>query len=136
MGMQRRIMNGIAIGFAVIVVVALGVSAVGAFTGDDGATATGPVETGRITIDIKGLAFAKGTRTVAVGTTVVWKNLDGTVHTVTGKNGATFDSRELATGDTFSHTFSDRGTFDYLCTIHPFMKGRITVVLPYGLEPK
>ena len=127
MGMSRRIMNGIAIGFVVVVVGALGVSAVGAFTGGDGSTATGPVETGPITISVKGLAFANGTRTVAVGTTVTWKNLDGTAHTVTAKDGTTFNSRTLAPGKTFSHTFSKRGAFDYSCTIHPFMRGTVIV---------
>jgi plastocyanin len=50
--------------------------------------------------------------------------------------GARRNSRAVDTRGTFSHTFSTRGSFDYLCTIHPFMKGTITVVLPYGLEPK
>ena len=134
--MQQRVMNGIALVFVLVVVVALGVSAVGAFTGGGGTTATGPVETGTASISVKGLAFAKGTRTVAVGATVTWKNLDSTAHTVTAKDGTTFNSHTLAPGKTFSHTFSKRGAFDYSCTIHPFMKGRITVVLPYGLEPK
>jgi plastocyanin len=129
-------MNGLALGFVILVVAALGVSAVGAFTGGGSSEAGGPVETGTVTISVKGLAFAKGTRTVAVGSTVVWKNLDGTAHTVTAKDGKSFASRNIDAGGTFSHTFSTRGTFDYLCTIHPFMKGTITVVLPYGLEPK
>jgi len=134
--MQRRILNGIAVVFVVAVVIVLGVSAVGAFTGGDGSTATGPVETGTITIAMKGLAFSKGTRTVAVGSTVVWRNLDDTAHTVTAKDGKAFASPTVAQGRTYSHTFSARGTFDYYCTIHPFMKGTIRVVLPYGLEPR
>jgi plastocyanin len=136
MGVRRRLVNGLALVFVAVVVAALAVSAVGAFTGDGAATAQGPVETGTVTVDVKGLAFAKGTRTVAVGTTVVWRNLDDTTHTVTAKDGKSFDSRAVDTRGTFSHTFSRRGSFDYLCTIHPFMKGTITVVLPYGLEPK
>src|SRR5690349_13269463 len=70
-GMQRRVLNGIAAVFVVAVVVAIAVSAVGAFTGG-GTRATGPVETGVVRVSIKGLAFSRGTRTVAVGTTVVW----------------------------------------------------------------
>jgi plastocyanin len=134
--MERRVLNGIAVVFLAVVAIAIAVSAAGAFGGGSGSSAPGRVETGVVPISIKGLAFVDGTRTVAVGTTVTWKNRDGTAHTVTARDGRSFDSRQIATGGSFSHTFSKRGTFAYLCTIHPFMKGTIRVVLPYGLEPK
>jgi plastocyanin len=68
---------------------------------------------------------------IPVGTTVTWKNLDSTLHTVTsgsaesGKSGTIFDSSYLTGGKTFQHTFSSAGTFDYYCTLHPFMKAQI-----------
>lgn len=70
---------------------------------------------------------------VPVGATVTWKNLDSTLHTVTsgsaesGKSGTTFDSSYLTGGKTFQHTFSSAGTFDYYCTLHPYMKGQVVV---------
>lgn len=70
---------------------------------------------------------------VPVGTTVTWKNLDSTLHTVTsgsaesGKSGTIFDSSYLTGGKTFQHLFSNAGTFDYFCTLHPYMKGQIVV---------
>jgi plastocyanin len=70
---------------------------------------------------------------VPVGATVTWKNLDSTLHTVTsgstesGKSGTIFDSSYLTGGKTFQHTFSIAGTFDYYCTLHPYMKGQIVV---------
>jgi plastocyanin len=70
---------------------------------------------------------------VPVGTTVTWKNLDSTLHTVTsgsaesGKSGTIFDSSYLTGGKTFQHTFSSAGTFDYFCTLHPYMKGQVVV---------
>jgi nitrite reductase (NO-forming) len=73
------------------------------------------------------------TLTVPVGTTVTWKNTDSTLHTVTsgsaetGVSGTEFDSSYLAGGKTFQHTFSSAGTFDYYCTLHPFMKGQVVV---------
>ena len=111
-------------------------AAVGGFDGGDPAATGRRVDTGVVGISIKGLAFTKGTRTVAVGTSVTWKNLDDTTHTVTAMDGKAFDSHNLRPGETFTHTFSTRGTFEYLCTLHPFMRGTITVVLPYGLDPK
>ena len=70
---------------------------------------------------------------VPVGATVTWKNLDSTLHTVTsgsaesGKPGTIFDSSYLTGGKTFQHTFSSEGTFDYFCTLHPYMKGQVIV---------
>ncbi|MGE5684187.1 MAG: plastocyanin/azurin family copper-binding protein, partial [Nitrososphaerota archaeon] len=73
------------------------------------------------------------TLTVPTGTTVTWKNSDSTLHTVTsgsaesGVSGTEFDSSYMAAGKTFQHTFSSAGTFDYYCTLHPFMKGQVVV---------
>ena len=70
---------------------------------------------------------------VPVGATVTWKNLDSTLHTVTsgsaesGKAGTIFDSSYLTGGKTFQHSFSSAGTFDYFCTLHPYMKGQVIV---------
>ena len=77
--------------------------------------------------------FEPLTLNVPVGTTVTWKNSDSTLHTVTsgstesGTSGTIFDSSYVAAGKTFQHTFSGAGTFDYYCTLHPFMKGKIIV---------
>jgi plastocyanin len=77
--------------------------------------------------------YEPATLTVRAGTTVTWKNLDSTLHTVTsgsaetGVSGTEFDSSYLAGGKTFQHTFSSAGTFDYYCTLHPFMKGQVVV---------
>lgn len=70
---------------------------------------------------------------VPIGSTVTWKNSDSTLHTVTsgsaesGVSGTEFDSSYLTTGKTFEHTFTKAGTFDYYCTLHPFMKGQVLV---------
>ena len=77
--------------------------------------------------------FDPPTLKVAKGTTVTWKNGDSTLHTVTSgtaegnESGTTFDSSYLAGGKTFQWTFSTPGTFDYYCTLHPYMKGQIVV---------
>jgi hypothetical protein len=42
-------------------------------------------------------------------------------------NGA-FDSGDLEEGESYSLTFTTPGTYDYLCTPHPNMTGRIVVV--------
>jgi len=72
---------------------------------------------------------------VSKGSTVLWSNEDTTLHTVTSGNpetgltesGTEFDSIYMAAGKTFEHTFDKAGTFDYYCTLHPFMKGQVIV---------
>lgn len=129
----QRISNLLSSLFVLVVVAALGIHAYGSFTGTGAkaATGSGAIEKGTIGIHIKGLAFPDGNRIVAVGTTVVWTNFDGAVHTVTATD-KTFSSGNMAKGKTFSHMFTKVGTHDYACTIHPFMRASITVVQPYG----
>ena len=80
-----------------------------------------------------GKFFVPATMTVSTGTTVTWTNGDSTLHTVTsggaesGNSGNEFDSSYLAAGKTFQHQFGTAGTFDYYCTLHPWMKGNVVV---------
>ncbi|HEX9320001.1 MAG TPA: plastocyanin/azurin family copper-binding protein [Nitrososphaeraceae archaeon] len=80
-----------------------------------------------------GKNFVPDTLPVSKGSTVTWTNQDTTLHTVTsgtpegGNSGTEFDSSYIAAGKTFQHTFNTAGTFDYYCTLHPFMKGKVAV---------
>lgn len=77
-----------------------------------------------VNVEIKGFAFNPSSLTVPKGTTVVWTQSDDMPHTVTGDG---FDSGTLSKGQTFSHVFDKEGTFEYHCSIHPSMKGEVTV---------
>lgn len=54
-------------------------------------------------------------------------------HTVTsgsaegGVSGTLFDSSYMEGGGTFEWTFSNAGTYEYYCTLHPFMKGKVVI---------
>ncbi len=69
---------------------------------------------------------------ISVGTTILWENVDNMMHTATsgspdsGADGA-FDSDILSAGDTFEFTFTDAGTYDYYCILHPWMIGTVNV---------
>jgi plastocyanin len=78
------------------------------------------------TVNIDNFAFAPATLTVTAGTTVTWKNGDDSPHRIGDKNGM-FKSAALDTDDTFSHTFAAPGEYAYICTIHPYMVGKIVV---------
>jgi len=77
-------------------------------------------------VAIKDFAFNPASLTATAGSTVTWTNSDSTAHTVTADDGS-FDSKQIAAGQTFNQTFSKAGTFAYHCTIHSTMKGTITV---------
>jgi plastocyanin len=77
-------------------------------------------------ISIKNFMFSPMTLTVAPGTTVTWKNLDGEPHLAVSLDGV-FRSQALDQNDSFSFKFDKPGTYKYICTIHPQMKGTIVV---------
>ncbi|MGV9299999.1 cupredoxin domain-containing protein [Amycolatopsis sp. NPDC003676] len=79
-------------------------------------------------VAIKDFAFAPAATTVKKGTTVTWTNQDQDAHTVTSQgSGGPLRSPTLQTGQSYQYTFSTPGTFEYLCTIHPFMTATVTV---------
>ncbi len=75
-------------------------------------------------VKIKDFAFMPPLVQINKGDTVRWTNLDEVRHTATGDD---FDSGLLAKGQTWEYTFTDVGSFDYLCTPHPRMKGQVVV---------
>jgi plastocyanin len=87
----------------------------------DEVTATGPAA-----VAIVDVSFQPASIDVAAGTTVTWTNDDGFGHTVTATDGA-FNSGVLDGGASFSQIFSEPGTFEYFCAIHPSMTGTVTV---------
>ncbi len=96
-----------------------------------GPTSTPTPTTLTANISISGFSFQPQTVNVSAGTTVTWTNMDATAHTVTSNTGL-FDSGPLSQGQTFSRTFSDAGSYDYFCSFHPFMTGRVVVTAPTG----
>jgi plastocyanin len=71
-------------------------------------------------------AFNPTVITVSTGTTVVWRNEDLAPHTVTSTDGE-FDSGIFDPGSSFTFTFNEPGSFDYVCQLHPQMQGSVTV---------
>jgi len=66
---------------------------------------------------------------VGVNNTITWTNRDTVPHTVSSKDGL-FDSGIIESGASWTFTFSNPGTFDYYCMLHPWMKGRVIVLMP------
>ncbi|WP_253788760.1 cupredoxin domain-containing protein [Nocardia amikacinitolerans] len=92
------------------------------------AAPTGERKAASITVDVDDMKFSPENVTVGVGDTVRWKFSDKAPHSVQGIgdkamgiNSPIFDNGE------WSYTFTQPGTYRYLCTLHPEMRGTVTV---------
>ena len=74
--------------------------------------------------------------TIKKGSSVHWFNVDLEGHNVTTDTGKNKEnnsisdidlSRDVDTLGIISYEFSEEGEFHYYCSLHPYMKGRITV---------
>jgi plastocyanin len=92
-----------------------------------GAPAAGPsAPVAGTAVDIDNFAFAPATLTVHAGSTVTWTNKDEEPHTVVANDGS-FHSPGMGSQATFSYTFAKPGTFEYVCSIHPYMHATVVV---------
>jgi plastocyanin len=91
------------------------------------AAGTMPARAGGTLVEIVDFAFEPAELTIEAGATVTWTNLDVVEHTATATDGS-WDTGLLEQGESGSITFTTPGTYDYLCTPHPSMTGRIVVV--------
>jgi nitrite reductase (NO-forming) len=64
---------------------------------------------------------------VQVGDTVTWTNQDATPHTVDSSGGSPLSSGYIMKDQSFQHAFTETGTYEYYCALHPWMSGSITV---------
>jgi plastocyanin len=77
-------------------------------------------------VEIRNFAFSPNALTINAGTVVTWKNLDGEPHTVVNDQGL-FRSDALDQNDTFTYKFDKAGTYRFICSIHPTMRGTVVV---------
>jgi plastocyanin len=80
-------------------------------------------------VKIVDFKFDPAVITVTAGTRVTWTQVGPTVHnTVSKANPVLWESDLMETpGTTFSYVFDTAGTYDYWCTIHPEMLGKVVV---------
>jgi amicyanin len=77
-------------------------------------------------VHIDNFSFTPAEITVAPGATLTWVNGDDIPHTVVATNKA-FRSKVMDTEQQFSFTFKEPGTYEYFCSLHPHMKGKVIV---------
>jgi len=86
-----------------------------------------PASSGAHEVVVDNFSFSPTTASVAVGTTVTWTNHDDVPHNIVSTT-RRFKSPVLDTDERFSHAFDAPGTYEYYCSLHPRMTGRVEVV--------
>ena len=102
----------------------------GAACGDggekQGGTSTSPPGDG--SIQIVNFQFTPSNSTVKPGAKVTWTNGDTAIHSIKDTSPlATPVSPDLAKDATFSITYGQPGSYSYICGIHQYMSGTVTV---------
>jgi plastocyanin len=77
-------------------------------------------------VSIDNFSFTPMDMTIPAGSQVTWINKDDVPHTVVSVDHQ-FKSRALDTDEKFSFTFQNPGTYEYFCSVHPKMTGKIVV---------
>ena len=91
-----------------------------------------PPLTNATQVDIEEASLSKPIVTITAGAAVRWTNLGYDYHVVTSDTGL-FESHALKDAETepinasFSYTFTEPGTFNYHCSVHPEMTGIVIV---------
>jgi plastocyanin len=78
------------------------------------------------TVVIEGMQFSPPTLEVHASDTVVWVNKDIVPHNVTAMDHQ-FASKQMAPNTSWTFKAVKKGTFPYICTLHPTMKGSLVV---------
>ena len=86
-----------------------------------------PQDKAEVAVKIDNFMFAPNAVTVPVGSMVRWTNRDDIPHNVMSDDKTTFKSKTLQPDEQFTYTFDKPGAYNYLCSIHPTMTGKIVV---------
>lgn len=90
-----------------------------------------PAFTATVNVAITRSGFAPATARIVAGDTVTWTNNDTVSRSVVSNSGR-FSSGILAPGESFSHTFTQRGTFGYRDGTRTRIRGTVIARLPAG----
>ncbi len=79
-----------------------------------------------VKVDISKMKYVPGTIEIEPGNVVVWTNHDAVPHNVyIGDPEVVGDM--LRAGQSMAIKFNAPGDYSYICTPHPYMKGKVTV---------
>jgi plastocyanin len=109
---------------AAVIVLAFTIGLAACRSSGSGKSASAPAVVGATEVRARDLQFQPQAIQVKPGTTVTWSFEDGAVaHDVKGDG---FSSPTMKRG-TFTHRFERTGSFEFHCTLHANMAGRVVV---------
>jgi len=85
-----------------------------------------PAENKPVKISIINFQFTPAEVTIAPGESVTWVNDDGAPHGLEYNDGSSGKDL-LLPGQSYNRRFDQPGTYDYNCSVHPYMTGRVIV---------
>ena len=90
-----------------------------------------PIKVSRPGCDVEDICYIPSTIVVEKGKSITWVNEDSSFHSVTsgfyGEPTGLFDSGYLDPYQSYTLSFDEFGTYDYFCTLHPWMKAQVIV---------
>jgi plastocyanin len=90
-----------------------------------------PTKVSRPGCEVQDICYIPSSIITQKGKPITWVNQDSAFHSVTsgfyGEPTDLFDSGHLDPFESYSVTFDESGTYDYFCTLHPWMKGQVIV---------
>lgn len=90
-----------------------------------------PTKVSRPGCEITDSCYVPSIITISKGEEVTWSNEDAAFHSVTSGSYEQptdlFDSGYMDPGQKFTVSFENIGEYDFFCTLHPWMKGKVIV---------
>lgn len=80
-----------------------------------------------VKVDMSKMKYAPANVEVEAGATVTWTNHDAVPHNVHLKQPVEIVGAMLRAGQSATLRFNEPGDYNYTCSPHPFMKGKVTV---------
>ncbi len=91
-----------------------------------GVSAVSALASGK-TVKVGDNYYGPKTLTVGRGTKVTWNWVGVLKHNIVVRKGPSSFSSKTQVRGSYSHTFTKKGTYDLVCTIHPSMKMTVVV---------
>ena len=90
-----------------------------------------PIKVSRPGCDIEDICYIPSNIVVEKGKPVTWLNEDSSFHSVTSgfypEPSGLFNSGHLDPYQSYTLSFDEFGTYDYFCTLHPWIKAQVIV---------
>ena len=107
-----------------LIILSIFLTACGNKTELKGGSVSVTISPNKNSVVIQDSAFNPDSLTIKEGESVTWTNQDSAAHNIRIGD---FNSKTISNGESADYKFDKKGSYDYICGIHPSMKGKIIV---------